>query len=552
VAVTRRPPEPTQQIGVLALVGMAFLGAALLVYRPALNGPFVSDDFHYVKNNAHIHELSAAGIARLFDPSGAATIEIVNYAPLQLLVHGLAWRAFGEETTGHHLINVALHALASLLLVALFASVGISPAGALAGGTIFLLHPANVEAVAWISQLKSTLCLALALAALLAWNRRPGLATLAFAAALLAKPTAAFALPVAALFDRARRERLRWGWLAVWALVLAAYSVAEFATHQRTGAAEATLHETPLVLVRTVAAIGARYLVMAATSAGISAFHEPPPATSPVDPWWLAALAVGALLGARLVAVWRRRQIEAAFWVWAAASFAPVSQIFPFLYPMADRYLYFILPGLLGGVLLAGGELLARLPAPRRTAAMRAALGLAAVLAAGFAARATERAGLWRSNAALLADAAAHYPDGKVGSVLAARRAVAAGDPDAALDALERAERRGYNRFEQLEVDPAWDPIRREARFRALVSRMADDWIASAQGKRGLTRTELRLLAHAHVAKGEPEAAVRALEQAIEAGGHDAETIRAELAALRAAIESGAADRVRLGVSGEP
>jgi hypothetical protein len=256
--VSRPDADPGLSFGAMALLGAAFLGAALLVYRPALDGPFVSDDFHYVRNNAHIHELSPAGVARLFDPSGAATIEIVNYAPLQLLVHGLAWRAFGEQTTGHHLINVALHALAAWLLVVLFASVGIPRAGALAGGALFLLHPANVEAVAWISQLKSTLALPLALAALLFWRARPGLATLAFAAALLAKPTAAFALPVAALFDRARRERVRWGWLAVWALALAAYSVAEFAAHQRTGAAEATLHDTPLVLVRTMAAIGAR------------------------------------------------------------------------------------------------------------------------------------------------------------------------------------------------------------------------------------------------------------------------------------------------------
>jgi hypothetical protein len=327
--------------------------------------------------------------------------------------------------------------------------------------------------------------------------------------------------------------------------------VAASAAPQPPGAAEATLHDTPLVLVRTMAAIGARYLVMAATSAGVSAFHEPPPALSPFDPWWLAALAAAALLGARLVVVLRRRRIEAAFWVWAAVSFAPVSQIFPFLYPMADRYLYFILPGLLGGALLAGNERLARLPQPRRTAAARAALAGAAVLAAVFAMRATERAGVWRSNAALLADAAAHYPDGKVGSVLAARRAVASGDADAALDALERAERLGYNRFEQLEADPVWEPIRREPRFRALVARMADRWIASAHRKRDPTRTELRLLAHAQVAKGELEAAVRTLEQALEAGGPDDATIRAELAALRAALESGSPERLRLGVSAD-
>ena len=41
-----------------ALLLAASLGAALLLYRPALSGPFLSDDHHYVIDNAFVHELS--------------------------------------------------------------------------------------------------------------------------------------------------------------------------------------------------------------------------------------------------------------------------------------------------------------------------------------------------------------------------------------------------------------------------------------------------------------------------------------------------------------
>ena len=48
-----------------------------------------------------------------------------------------------------------------------------------------------------------------------------------------------------------------------------------------------------------------------------------------------------------------RRREEGAWWLCAAVGFAPVSQFFPFEFPIGDRYLYFILPGLFGGVTLA-------------------------------------------------------------------------------------------------------------------------------------------------------------------------------------------------------
>jgi hypothetical protein len=197
--------EPARSRGLGAapawLLGAAFLGAALLLYGPALRGAFVSDDFHYLVNNAWLHELSLENTLAILDPLGPTAINVVNYSPVQLLVHAVAWELFGSETAGHHAVNVALHALASLLLVLLLARHGIPRLAAALGGAFFLVHPANVEAVAWISQLKSSSSLVLSLLALLAWPGRPLAGTLLFALALLAKATAAFVLPVALLLE---------------------------------------------------------------------------------------------------------------------------------------------------------------------------------------------------------------------------------------------------------------------------------------------------------------------------------------------------------------
>ena len=170
------------------------------------------------------------------------------------------------------------------------------------------MHPANVEAVAWVSQLKSTSSLVFALAAVLAYPRRPGLATVCFALALLTKGHAVFALPVVALFEWLRTGRVRWRWIALWAAMFAAFSVAEIASHERNQVDGPTLRDDPFVWLRTIVAIAARYLVMAATSFGISSFHETEPARSPFDPWFLAGLVALAGLGWRLVVAARATQ----------------------------------------------------------------------------------------------------------------------------------------------------------------------------------------------------------------------------------------------------
>jgi hypothetical protein len=57
----------------------------------------------------------------------------------------------------------------------------------------------------------------------------------------------------------------------------------------------------------------------------------------------------------------RRRREESAWWVGAAAGWLPVAQIgTTFIHPMADRYLYFALPGLIGGCGFAARDALRR------------------------------------------------------------------------------------------------------------------------------------------------------------------------------------------------
>jgi hypothetical protein len=289
-----------------------------------------------------------------------------------------------------------------------------------------------------------------------------------------------------------------------------------------------------------MAAIGARYLVMAATSYGVAAFHEPARALSWLDPWWLAGLAAGALLAARSILALVRRREEAAWWVWAAASYAPISQVFPFLYPMADRYLYTILPGLLGAVMLVAREVWSRLePRPRGLAAVPPAwiaVAAAAALLIVFAPRSHDRARVWRSTAAVELDGIRHYPDGISANMFRSAQAAQRGDAEEAAASARRAFERGFHRFMHFYETPTFAAVRDHPDFKPLVVEMAGRWIEETRRMPNPNQADLRVRAQAHSVRGEHAEAERLLEQALKLGGGFDLQVRTDLARVRALL----------------
>jgi len=530
-----------------ALHWLAFALIGLVIFAPALSGQFVSDDLGYIVTNPYLHELNLENLLAVLDPRGEPALYTANWAPLHLLAHALEWLLWGPETVGYHVVNILLHALVAALLAALFARRGFSRVASGLAGLVFLVHPANVEAVAWIFQLKTILALGLATGALLAHPRRPWLGALLFALALLSKASALFALPVAVVFAWTARDpqdgwRFHWRWLGLWALTLALYSWPQFFAFERVGQASG-LYPDAWVQLRTMAAIGARYLAMVATSYGTAAFHEPARALSWLDPWWLAGLVAGFLLACRSVLALVRRREEAAWWVWAAAAYLPISQVFPFLYPMADRYLYTILPGLLGALMLLAREAWTRLePRLRSCPSARGAVSLAWIAIAAvllvavvFGIRSHERARVWRSTATVELDTIRHYPDGISANMSRAAQAASRGEARAAADAARRAYELGFHRFLHFYEVPVFAAVRDDPAFRPLIVEMAGRWIEETRRMPNPTQADLRVRAHAHFVRAEHAEAEALLTQALQLGGGFDALVRAELEQVRAA-----------------
>jgi tetratricopeptide (TPR) repeat protein len=108
---------------------------------------------------------SLHGLWRIWFDPGATQ----QYYPL---LHSAFWmehRIWGDAVLGYHLTNVALHAASACLVVMIVRRLALP--GAWLAGLVFALHPVSVEAVAWISEQKSTLSGVFYLASALAYLR---------------------------------------------------------------------------------------------------------------------------------------------------------------------------------------------------------------------------------------------------------------------------------------------------------------------------------------------------------------------------------------------
>jgi tetratricopeptide (TPR) repeat protein len=149
---------PWRDIGLSALL----LGAACIAYWPALRGGLLWDDDAHVTRPAL---QSLHGLWRIWFELGATQ----QYYPLLHTAFWVEHRLWGDSVLAYHLVNVLLHAAAACLVVAIVRRLALP--GAWLAGFIFALHPVAVEAVAWISEQKSTLSAVFYLAAALAYLR---------------------------------------------------------------------------------------------------------------------------------------------------------------------------------------------------------------------------------------------------------------------------------------------------------------------------------------------------------------------------------------------
>jgi len=138
--------------------------AVFLAYWPCLQGGFVWDDDAWTLQLAGLFQnLSGLGVI------WSRLTALQQFYPLTATSFWLDYQLWGFWTAPYHVENVLLHLLAAWLFWKLLKRLEVAGAGLAAG--ILALHPLMVESVAWITERKNVLSLALFLGASLAYGR---------------------------------------------------------------------------------------------------------------------------------------------------------------------------------------------------------------------------------------------------------------------------------------------------------------------------------------------------------------------------------------------
>lgn len=236
---SRRAPVVLRQLLLPILVALT----AFLVYAPTFSAGWTdTDDLELIADDAHFLKSDGAIVDAFRRPFFASTGRRTEYYRPLVTASFIVDAKYGTPPSPgpFHVTNAALHAAASLLVLALARALGGRPVVAAGAALLFAVHPAATQAVAWVPGRCDTLMACFALASLASWLRFEGTGArrwllahvVLFLAGLLSKEAGIAVLPLAVLCTGTvtrRFERLRSAgvWL-VWGASLAVWAILRF------------------------------------------------------------------------------------------------------------------------------------------------------------------------------------------------------------------------------------------------------------------------------------------------------------------------------------
>lgn len=361
----RSPIGKSGNTGTRILLCIALAAIVLAVYMQAGNHPFLNfDDDTYVTNNRHV----AGGITGSNIIWAFTSVDGANWHPVTWLSHMADVQFYGMNPRGHHLTNVAIHTLSTLLLFLLLVRLTGTTWQSIFVAALFALHPLHVESVAWVAERKDLLCAFFWFLTLLFYagyvTQRKRLTyiltLLAFVLGLMSKPMLV-TLPVVMLlldfwplnrfcnvgepckpFDKflaLTKEKLPFFLCSLFSGIITIYA-------QNKGGAVAALTALPLRMRSENALISYVTYIGKTVWPHDLAIYYPMPASIPL---WkgVCSLAILLLVSAAVIRGGRRSPYLVAGWFWFLITLLPVIGLIQVGgQSMADRYSYIPVIGL--------------------------------------------------------------------------------------------------------------------------------------------------------------------------------------------------------------
>lgn len=281
----------------------------------------------------------------------ASGMETHLYRPLAVLSYAGNHLVSGLEPWSFHLVNVLLHAVASVLVFRVGRVWELSTTAAGVGGLLFAVHPIHVEVVAAVFGRKDVLATVFTMAMIL-WHGgavarggwRNALPVAAFACALLSKEVGVVALPLVAaqdwllskdrrrLFQSTRRAKLYVAYLTV----LLAYVLVRNGVTGGVGVSDTYYMDNPLVTATLGARLGTALVVLGKGAALLAlpvtlspdySFNAIPLVQSLLDWRLLGTLGFGFLAAWALFLPHMRRSLVPLALTWYLLTILPTSNL---------------------------------------------------------------------------------------------------------------------------------------------------------------------------------------------------------------------------------
>ena len=403
--------------GLLALTGAV---AIALLYAKTLDDPFHFDDRRWIEHNKGLGSATLLGYLK----SPHRGISFFTFA--------LNYRLHGLSPAPWHIVSLVLFWLCGLMLFAVMTGVLLGQKPLVAAGCVmvFLLHPIQTQAVAYVTQRMELLCGLFSLASLFfvlkgvrgagkirfVWY---GLGLVAVALAMRSKETAWALPPVIALAlwlfppkDQTRIDRRLWFRAAFVVAALAVAFSSSFLSLKQT-VTEPTQLARELSDVKPEKPIGHltyfltgqeviwRSLRQFVFPNRLAIDHDVPRSQGLTDPSTLAALFGIAALLAAMVLLRKKAPATSLGIGWMLLFFAPSTTFVPLADIMVDHRTFIPFMGLF----FAAGEWLSRIERER------VAVAVLAVLCVPLAVASFVRLDVWGDNYTLWQDAAKKYPN---------------------------------------------------------------------------------------------------------------------------------------------
>ena len=327
--------------------------ATLALYAGDLRlGFFKVDDQQYVVNNPWIRGVTIENLRRIL-----TTPYFVNYSPLHLLSYMLDHALAGLNAFAFHLSSNIWAGLVAGFVFLVALALTDRQTVAIAAAALFVVHPAHVEAIAWISSRKDLVAAAFALPSLLAYlcYRRGGstakrwylVSVLLFLFAVAGKLSVATFPAVFLAHDLfIERRPLKRSLLDKVPFLVAAGTIALVVASAQPSTG---VHPSPDGLL--AALVQNLWLL---TGFGTYVIYRTPFGSTNLLLQFISVAILIAIFVAPLL-IGRRAPPATVLIYWILFTLIP-SQVLSFAYPVADRYLFF--PSVAAAILIAWGVMI--------------------------------------------------------------------------------------------------------------------------------------------------------------------------------------------------